>query len=73
MVRDLLEVGLGVCEEDEVDDEEGGVKHEIGAGDEHCAGAGTQLQTCHLVAVLIISPLHSKVFKKNSQPRLWIG
>ena len=47
-------MGLGVCEDDEVDDEEGGVKHEIGAGDEHCAGAGTQLQTCHLVAVVII-------------------
>ena len=60
MMRNLLEVGLGVGEEDEVDDEEGRVENEIGAGDEHCAGTGTELQTCHLVAVVIISPLHSE-------------
>ena len=47
-MRYLLEVGLGVGEEDEVDDEEGGVEHEVGAGYEHCAGAGTQLETRHV-------------------------
>ena len=31
---DLLEVGLGVREEDEVDDEEGGVEDEVGAADQ---------------------------------------
>jgi len=74
VMRNLLEMGLGVGEEDEVDDEEGGVKHEVGAGDEHCAGAGTQLQTRHLGAVVIISPSYIlNSFLKNSQLRLWIG
>ena len=47
-MRYLLKVGLGVGEEDEVDDEEGGVEHEVGAGYEHCAGARTQLETRHV-------------------------
>ena len=47
VVRDLLEVGLSVGQEDEVDDEEGGVEHKVGAGDEDSAGAGAELETCH--------------------------
>ena len=46
---DLLEVGLGVGEEDEVDDEEGGVEHEVGAADQHAARPHTQLETRHVV------------------------
>ena len=46
---DLLEVGLGVGEEDEVDHEEGGVEHEVGAADQHAARPHTQLETRHVV------------------------
>ena len=46
---DLLEVGLGVGEEDEVDDEEGSVEHEEGAADQHAARPHTQLETRHVV------------------------
>ena len=46
---DLLEVGLGVGEEDEVDHEEGGVEHEEGAADQHAARPHTQLETRHVV------------------------
>ena len=46
---DLLEVGLGVREEDEVDHEEGGVEHEVGAADQHAARPHTQLETRHVV------------------------
>ena len=46
---DLLEVGLGVGEEDEVDHEEGGVEHEVGAADQHAARPDTQLETRHVV------------------------
>ena len=47
--RNLLEVGLGVGEEDEVDDEERSVEHEVGAGNQDGAGAGAKLEACHVV------------------------
>ena len=47
MMGDLLQVGISVGQEDEVDDEEGGVEHKVGAGDEDSAGAGAELETCH--------------------------
>ena len=47
--RNLLEVGLGVGEEDEVDDEEGSVEHEVRAGNQDGAGAGAKLEACHVV------------------------
>lgn len=47
--RNLLEVGLSVGEEDEVDDEEGGVEYKVGAGDQDGAGAGAKLEACHVV------------------------
>ena len=46
---DLLEVGLGVGEEDEVDHKEGSVEHEEGAADQHAARPHTQLETRHVV------------------------
>ena len=52
---DLLEVGLGVGEEDEVDDQEGGVEDEVGAGYEDCAGPGAELETGH--AIILTLPI----------------
>ena len=45
MSGNLLQVGVNVGDDDEVDDEEGGVEHEVGAADQHRAGPHTQLQT----------------------------
>ena len=45
MSGNLLQVSFNVGDDDEVDDEEGGVEHEVGAADQHRAGPHTQLQT----------------------------
>ena len=43
----LGQVGGGVREDDEVDDEEGGVEDQVGAADEDGAGPDTELNTAH--------------------------
>ena len=53
-------MGLGVREEDEVDDEEGGVEHEEGAADQHAARPHTQLETRHVVT-RVMPPHHTRV------------
>ena len=58
---DLLEVGLGVREEDEVDHEEGGVEHEVGAADQHAARPHTQLETRHVVTRVMPPPDPTRV------------
>ena len=54
-------MGVYVGDDDEVDDEEGGVEHEVGAADQHRAGPHTQLQTRDHGHPKIISLLNLKI------------
>ena len=66
----LLEVGLCVSEDDEVDDEEGGMEHEVGAADQHGAGPHAQLETAHLNS-LTTSQLLSPALSSSLSSSYW--
>ena len=70
---DLLEVGLGVGEEDEVDHEEGGVEHEVGAADQHTARPDTQLETRHVVTRVMPPRVASSTVVTSLSPWLAPG
>ena len=72
VVRDLLQVGLRVGQEDEVDHEEGGVEHQVGAGDQDGAGAGAELETCHPGIIHILNKM-SFIYKIISRATLGWG